>query len=140
MERRLKRFGATTKRVAKQQDARNVDQRFAPVIASFAGFPDVAQKRMFASNSVLSVDGKIFAMMVRGKFVAKLPGDRVAELIQRGLGDHFDPGHGRLMKEWIALAGDRPDWVELAAEAYRFVKAATKPPARRRPAKTRVTD
>ena len=55
----------------------------------------------------------------KAKFIAKLPKERVAELVQAGNGQHFDPGHGRLMKEWIA---GEADWVELAREAYRFVK------------------
>jgi len=78
---------------------------------------------MFSSSSVLSVNGKIFAMFVRGKFVAKLPRHRVDDLVISGRGKHFDPGHGRLMKEWIALAGEEPTWIELAKEAYRFVGA-----------------
>jgi hypothetical protein len=32
-----------------------------------------------------------------------------------------DPGHGRLMKEWVALDGEASSWVELAQEARRFV-------------------
>ena len=72
----------------------------------------------------LRVNGKIFAMMVRGKFVAKLPGERVDELVQSGMGAYFDPRHdGRLMKEWIELKGAKPPWIELAKEAHRFVKA-----------------
>jgi hypothetical protein len=30
---------------------------------------------MFGSSSVLAVKGKIFAMLVKGRFVAKLPGN-----------------------------------------------------------------
>jgi hypothetical protein len=31
-------------------------------------------------------------------------------------------GHGRLMKEWVVVAEGGPDWLELAKEAYEFVK------------------
>jgi len=78
---------------------------------------------MFSSKSVLNVNGKIFAMFVRGRFVAKLPKDRVEALVRSGAGDYFDPGHGRLMKEWVALADSSTQWVTLAKEAYAFVKA-----------------
>ena len=61
----------------------------------------------------------------RGQFVAKLPKQRVDELVHGGKGKHFDPGHGRLMKEWIAFKGEKGKWVELAEEAYAFVKAGT---------------
>jgi len=33
----------------------------------------------------------------------------------------FDPGHGRLMKEWVVVAHGKVDWVELAREACDFV-------------------
>jgi hypothetical protein len=56
----------------------------------------------------LKVDGKIFAMHSKGKFVAKLPKDRVDELVRAGKGEYFDPGHGRLMKEWVSLHGQAP--------------------------------
>jgi hypothetical protein len=36
--------------------------------------------------------------------------------------DHFDPGHGRLMKAWIVIPHGRAPWVDLAREAYLFVK------------------
>jgi hypothetical protein len=71
---------------------------------------------------VLNVRGKMFAMLVKGKFVAKLPRDRVADLVRSGVGEHFDPGHGRLMKEWVAVSGSPESWVALAREAHAFVK------------------
>jgi hypothetical protein len=70
----------------------------------------------------LNVKGKIFAMLVKGKLVAKLPRERVDGLVASGAGEYFDPGHGRLMKEWVAVADARPRWVELASEAHTFVK------------------
>jgi len=29
--------------------------------------------------------------------------DRVDELVSGGNGEYFDPGHGRLMKEWVTI-------------------------------------
>lgn len=78
---------------------------------------------MFGSRSVLSVDGKIFAMLSRGTFVAKLPQERVDTLVRAGAGTHFDPGHGRLMKEWVAVGPGRANWIALARDAYRYVRA-----------------
>jgi len=98
------------------------DQYFESVAAAFAHDPDVTRKRMFSSDNVLVVKGKIFAMLVKEKFVAKLPGDRVDGLVGRGIGSRFDPGHGRLMKEWLAVPVGRTPWVTLAKEAYRYVK------------------
>ena len=98
-----------------------IDPRFAPVVKAFAKHRDVSAGKLMASYG-LKVHGKIFAMFGRGKFVAKLPMGRVDELVNSGKGERFDPGHGRLMKEWIAMAGERASWVELAMEAYGFVK------------------
>ena len=100
-----------------------IDPAFLPIVRAFAQERDVSRKRMFSSNSVLSVKGKIFAMFVRGKFVAKLPRDRVDDIVAAGFGTHFDPGHGRLMKEWISVDEGGPPWLDLAREAHRFVKS-----------------
>jgi len=108
---------------ARRGDA--LDPAFAPVAAAFAGDRRVSRRRMFSSNSVLSVEGKIFAMLTRGKFVAKLPRRRVDDLVQSGIGAPFDPGHGRLMREWIAIGPGRADWIALAREAYEFVRENT---------------
>jgi len=100
-----------------------IDPRFASVVAAFARDRQVTAGKMMASVG-LKVGGKIFAMMSRGRFVAKLPRERVDELVQSGAGAYFDPRRdGRLMKEWIELSGAKPSWVALAKEAHRFVKA-----------------
>ena len=110
------------KRAATTHEAIDVDPRFAPVVAAFAIDRRVSQKRMFSSRNVLNVDGKIFAMLVKDKIVVKLPRQRVDELVGARKGSYFDPGHGRLMKEWVAVEAGRVNWVALATEAYHFVK------------------
>jgi hypothetical protein len=75
--------------------------------------------------SALKVDGKIFAMVSRGELVVKLPRDRVDELIASGTGTRFDPGHGRVMKEWVAIAPRHSrSWPKLADEALKFLAPA----------------
>jgi hypothetical protein len=54
----------------------------------------------------------------------KLPNARVEELVAEGVGTHFDPGHGRLMKGWLTVASPRASWIELAREAHAFVSGA----------------
>ena len=88
-----------------------------PVVAAFTDDPDVSRGRMFGSSSVLTVNGRIFAMLVKQRFVAKLPRERVDELVSGGRGEYFDPGYGRLMKEWVAIDAEMAAWVELACEA-----------------------
>jgi hypothetical protein len=99
------------------------DPRFGAVTKAFATDRRVTSGRMMASLG-LKVDGKIFAMLVRGNLVVKLPRERVSELVDTGLGRQFDPrGDGRLMREWVVLEGAQPPWPEVAREAYRFVRA-----------------
>ncbi len=81
----------------------------------------MSRRRMFSSENVLAVNGKIFAMFGRGALVVKLPKERVDELVTAGKGQRFDPGHGRLMKEWISVEVGALPWVPLAREAHRFV-------------------
>ncbi|HZW88691.1 MAG TPA: TfoX/Sxy family protein [Myxococcaceae bacterium] len=101
------------------------DPRFAAVIEAFAGDRRVTSGTMMASLG-LKVGGKIFAMLVRGDLVLKLPRQRVTELVDAGIGQQFDPRRdGRLMKEWVVLSGADPPWVEVAREAYEFVAGAT---------------
>ena len=85
--------------------------------------PGVATAKMFGALG-LGVGGKYFAMFYRGKLVVKLPRPRVEALVTQGYGERFDPGHGRVMKEWVAL-GLEPevDWKALADEARQFVAA-----------------
>lgn len=98
------------------------DPRFARVIAIFAEDPQVAVGGKGFGASALKVRGKIFAMMSsRGQFVVKLPKERVSELVKQGKGEPFDPGHGRLMREWLAVDAAPAGWGALAREARQFV-------------------
>jgi len=102
--------------------ASEIHPDLAPVADAFADVSGVSRRRMFSSENAFAVNGKIFAMLTRGMFVVKLPKERVDDLVEAGKGKRFDPGHGRLMKEWIAVeAGDLP-WVALAKEAHSYVR------------------
>ena len=101
-------------------DAFRADSQTAPIVAEY----EAAQGRggrKFGSNG-LKVNGKLFAMLVRGSLVVKLPKARVDALVGEGLGTPFDPGHGRRMKEWVTVAAGAAEWVDLAREACRFVR------------------
>jgi hypothetical protein len=106
---------------AREIEPLEIDPRFVPVVDAFATNRHVTRGKMMSSYG-LKINGKIFAMFGRGQFVTKLPGERVDELISAGKGERFDPGHGRLMKEWVIVGDGKADWVELATEAYNFVK------------------
>ena len=117
---------APAKRVvsrAPKKAAAPIDPAFLPIAEAFAGERDVSRERRFSTSSVLSVKGKIFAMLVKGRLVAKLPRHRVEEIVAAGFGRPFEPGPGRVMKEWVSVDEGGPAWLELAREAHRFVKS-----------------
>ena len=85
----------------------------------------IEQTRMMGSDG-LKTGGKFFAMVSRGELVVKLPRERVDELVEAGAGHRFDPGHGRLMKEWLALRpADEEACAAYVSEARRFVGATS---------------
>ena len=106
------------------------EERYASIVAQFLDrsaatyAADTGRStRKFGANA-LKIDNKIFAMLVRGRLVVKLPRRRVDELIASGQGERFDPGHGRLMKEWLSLEpGSEDSWACLAGGAMEFVGA-----------------
>lgn len=104
----------------------DLQSQFAVIVEALEGEKNVSigqrGKKGFGS-SALQVNGKIFAMVSSaGNFVVKLPKDRVVALETLGVGEKFDPGHGRKMKEWLALhTTSSNEWLPLAREALSFV-------------------
>lgn len=73
----------------------------------------------------LKYRGKIFAMLVRGSLVVKLPAERVTALTKGGDGVAFDANKGTPMREWFSLApASELDWLSLATEAMEFARAS----------------
>jgi TfoX/Sxy family transcriptional regulator of competence genes len=107
------------------------EARFAAIVEQFRGYAEVtppsngAQAKKRFGSSELKVHNKIFAMLVRGQLVVKLPRSRVDALIASGDGERFDPRHdGRLMKEWVSIAPtSEEEWLSLAREAMEFVSS-----------------
>ena len=100
------------------------EERFGDIIDTLVGEPAVTPPEggpKFGSNG-LKVNGHLFAMLVRGQLVLKLPRSRVDGLIDSGRGHVFDAGKGRPMKEWVSLDGNA-DWLAFAREAMEFVRS-----------------
>lgn len=115
--------GDVDPRVQKLLRALRTDADLGPVIREYEG--RTARKgggRKFGSNG-LKASGKLFALFTQGTLVVKLSKSRVLELVDRHVGEPFDPGHGRRMKEWLTVTSARASWVELAREAYEFVSS-----------------
>jgi hypothetical protein len=96
------------------------EERFADLVDELVGLPGVTPPRGgggFGRNA-LRRDNKIFAMLVRGSLVLKLPAGRVDELVEAGEGVRFDANKGTPMKEWLALDPESAlPWAPLAREA-----------------------
>lgn len=91
---------------------------FTPIVDAFASEATVEVSRMFGSDA-LKAGGKVFAMHVKGCLVVKLRASRAEELIAGGVASAFDPGHGRPMKQWVAIAPEH-EWMLAAREAFVF--------------------
>jgi TfoX/Sxy family transcriptional regulator of competence genes len=84
--------------------------------------PDTERRKAF-HNPGLTVDGRIFAMLVRDELVLKLPAARCAELSAGGGARPFDRGQGKPLKEWVCVETPDPErWLALAREALAFVR------------------
>ncbi|MGI8928455.1 MAG: MmcQ/YjbR family DNA-binding protein [Candidatus Limnocylindrales bacterium] len=82
----------------------------------------VARRPQVIRVHVAKGSGKIFAMLVKDRLVLKVPSGRVDELVEQGRGEPFDPGHGRVQKEWLSVRSkSADDWLALAIEAEAFV-------------------
>ncbi|HEX6807837.1 MAG TPA: hypothetical protein VF118_07600 [Gemmatimonadaceae bacterium] len=115
--------GGTDSRFARLCDALAADPRYRKPVVDFKASAASGLPRRFGSNG-LRVDEKIFAMLAQGTLVVKLPRARVDELVAAGHGERFDPGHGRIMKEWFVATGSTLVWADLAREAHDFVTHA----------------
>ena len=110
----------------------NPDACYATIVAALRrSHPQVTElsddplaKGRFGSRGQLRISGKIFAMLVRGRFVVKLPKARVDALVGTGEGERFTLGPNRVMKEWLTVESTSDEeWLPLAREALAFVAA-----------------
>jgi hypothetical protein len=110
-------------RVAALLKAFKANPKLAAVVDTFEA--NVGRGRKFGSNG-LKVGGKLFALFTQGTLVVKLPKTRVAALVAARIGEQFDPGHGRLMKEWLMVRSAKVSWIDLAKDAHDFVKGVSR--------------
>jgi hypothetical protein len=101
----------------------DVADRFADLVDELIGVDGVTPPEGGAGfgRSALRFRRKIFAMLVRGRLVLKLPEARVSDLVAAGAGVPFDANKGTPMREWLSLdPAGALDWLPLAREALAF--------------------
>ncbi len=109
-----------------ERGARQPDERYEDLVNQLVGTADVTPPRGGGGfgRSAVRFRGKIFAMLVRGRLVVKLPAGRVDALAAAGDGVHFDANKGTPMREWLSLDPDSgQDWLALAREALDFARS-----------------
>lgn len=103
----------------------DVEERFEALVDEFDGLPGVSPPgsvRRGFGRTALRVDRRMFAILVRGRLVVKLPRTRVDELVAAGEGVRFDANKGTPMREWLAVDPDSTRlWSSLARESLAYV-------------------
>ena len=87
--------------------------------------PDVEAGTGFGKIPGLRSGGKIFAMLVDGALVVKLPAECAQALISTGKARAFHVGKRR-MRQWVAVEdGHADEWPALTREALDYVRSAS---------------
>lgn len=108
-------------------EPRGQQERFEALVDGLSGIPGVMPPHGGSGfgRSAIRFEKKIFAMLVRGRLVLKLPRDRVDALVADGEGVRFDANKGTPMKEWLSLDPESPlPWRPLALEALEFARSS----------------
>ncbi len=78
-------------------------------------------------GEALKIKKKMFAFLNKGNITVKLPKERVTELLSSGEGLPYDPGNGKIMKEWVIIPlKDSDKWINFAKEGMRFALTLAK--------------
>ena len=75
----------------------------------------------------LKIRKKMFVFFNKDSIIVKLPKKRVTQLLESGVGLPYDPGNGKIMKEWMIIPSEKSErWIEFASEAKEFAKKIAK--------------
>ena len=81
------------------------------------------QENIAFQGKAVKLVNKMFAFVGKGLLVVKLDKKRVTEMLESGEGLPYDPGNGKIGKEWVIIGGESlKKWEAYADEAKEFVK------------------
>jgi hypothetical protein len=109
-------YGRKAREVMATKDLELIDA-LKPVGKAFASDKEVVHYKATS----LCVGKKVFAMIVDGHLVVKLPAERAQDLVDAGKGKFHALG-ARVMKEWfVSPPARKKEWVSVAKESRKFV-------------------
>ena len=72
-------------------------------------------------GEALKIKRKMFVFLNQDNITVKLPKNRVTELLASGEGLPYDPGNGKIMKEWVTIPLKISDkWMAFVQEGMEF--------------------
>jgi hypothetical protein len=103
---------------------RTPEQMWKPIADTELAVRGVKGGTGFGRSEGLRISNKIYAMLVNGELVVRIPKARVDQLVDAGIGRRFEPSPGRVMKEWLSLPSTASRrWRGLVVEARTFVQS-----------------
>jgi hypothetical protein len=99
--------------------AKNIElvEELKPLGTAFKSDKDVVHYKATS----LCVGRKVFAMIVKGELVVKLPAKRAQELVDAGRGRFHALGK-KVMKEWfVSPVARKAEWISVAKESRDYV-------------------
>ena len=99
----------------------NEEDPYVELRVHFSSDKDVVVKSGRGAQGIKYND-KMFVMFYKGDLVVKLSPNRIKELINDNIGEPFDPGTGRSMKDRILLKVSKKDlWIKISEESKKYV-------------------
>ena len=100
----------------------SAEEQWNKIKEEFLKIEDV-QKR----GESLKIKKKMFVFLNKENITVKLPKERVAELLNSGEGLPYDPGNGKIMKEWVTIPLASSDkWSAFVKEGMEFALTLAK--------------
>jgi hypothetical protein len=99
----------------------NNEDTYAEIKTHFSKDKDVVVNSGRGAQGI-KYNNKMFIMFYKGDLVVKLAPDRIRELINESIGEPFDPGTGKPMKDRMLLRVSKKDhWIKISEESKEFV-------------------